>query len=169
MPERMHGSRATIARVRRTPGRLSHRLDPHGEHGRPSRQQAQDAALEVSPVDRFDVGYVLTQFPVVSRTSHDSNSGGFFATTAETDQGILDMAADNGLEEEIDLGERSRQAGLPTGPSSASTPRGGPAGRSTRDRQRGDLRSAHADLRRRRRFRVGAEETDSGELITWRD
>jgi hypothetical protein len=116
----------------------------------------------VSPVDRFDVGYVLTQFPVLSRTGHDSNSGGFFATTKETDRGILDMAADDGLEEEIDLGERSRQAGRPTGPSSASTPGGGPAGRITRDRQRGDIWSAHAALRRLRRPKVGAEETDSG-------
>jgi len=90
-------------------------------------------------VDRFDVDYVRRQFPALSRTSHDSNSGGFFATTKETDRGILDMAADDGLEEGIDLGERSRQAGLPTGPSSAGTPGGGPAGRGTRDRRRGDL------------------------------
>ena len=89
-------------------------------------------------MDRFDVGYVRRQFPVLSRTSHDSNSGGFFAATKETDLGILDMAADDGLEEEIDLGERSRPAGLPTGPSSSGTPGGGPAGRGTRDRQRGD-------------------------------
>jgi hypothetical protein len=95
--------------------------------------------MEVSPVDRFDVDYVRTQFPALSRTSHNSNSGGFFATTEETAQGILDMAADNGPGEEIDLGEPSRQAGLPTGPSSAGTPGGGPAGRSTRDRQRGDV------------------------------
>jgi len=111
-------------------------------------------------VDRFDVGYVLTQFAVSSRTSHDSNSGGFFATTKETDLGILDIAADDGLEEEIDLGERSRQAGRPTGPSSAGTPGGGSAGRITRDRQRGEIWSAHAALRRRPK--VGAEETDPG-------
>ena len=104
----------------------------------------------------------LTQFAVLSRTSHDSNSGGYFAATKGTDLGILDMAADDGHEEEIDLGERSRQAGRPTGPSSAGTPGGGHAGRVTRDRQRRDIWSTHAALRRRRRPKVGAEETDTG-------
>jgi hypothetical protein len=116
----------------------------------------------VSPVDRFDFGHVLAQFPVSSRTSHDSNSGGSFTTTKETDRGILGMAADDGLEEEIDLGERSRQPGRLTGPSPASTPGGGTAGRIARDRQRGDIWSPHAALRRLRRPKVGAEETDSG-------
>lgn len=111
-------------------------------------------------MDRFGVGYVLTQFPALSRPSHDRDSGGFFATTKETIRGILDMAADDGLEEKIDLGERSRQAGRPTGPSSAGPPGGEPAGRITRDRQRGDIWSARAALRRRPK--VGAEVTDSG-------
>jgi len=111
-------------------------------------------------VDRFDVDYVRRQFPALSRPGHNRDSGGILATTQETDRGIPDMAADDGLEWEIDLGERSRQAGRPTGPSSASTPGGGPAGRTTRDRQRGDIWSAHAALRRRPK--VGAEVTDSG-------
>jgi hypothetical protein len=104
----------------------------------------------------------LTQFAVLSHPSHNRDSGGVFATTRQTDRGILDMAADNAPEDEIDLDERSRRAGLPTGPSSSGTPGGGPAGTGTRDRQRGDLRSAHAALRRRRRSGLGAEVTDSG-------
>jgi hypothetical protein len=51
----------------------------------------------------------------------------------------LDTAADTGMDEETGLGELSRQAGPPAGLSFAGTSGDGPARRSARDRQRGDL------------------------------
>ena len=139
MPERMRGSGARIAHVRRTPGRRRYGLDPNEEHRRSSGEQRSDAALEVSPVDRFDVDYVRRQFPALSRTSHNTNSGGFFATTEDTDRGILDMAATTDSRRGSTSARRSRQGGTADGTQLCRHARRRACGRGYRDRQRGDL------------------------------